>query len=107
MIYLAGPMSGIEDGNYPAFREAARVLRAQGYRIASPHEHGRPRHYGEAYYLRLGLLLLLEKCDSLALLPGWQTSKGTVVELTVARALKYKVYVIVDGNLLPYDGLSL
>jgi hypothetical protein len=37
-VYLAGPMSGKEQFNYPAFREAASVLRDWGYEVTNPVE---------------------------------------------------------------------
>lgn len=34
-LYVAGPMSGLPDHNYPAFREAATRLRDLGYQWVS------------------------------------------------------------------------
>ena len=35
-LYVAGPMTGLPDHNYPAFAEAAARLRAVGYEVESP-----------------------------------------------------------------------
>lgn len=37
-IYIAGPMSGIPEWNYPAFLTAAKKLREDGWRVYSPAE---------------------------------------------------------------------
>lgn len=39
-VYLAGPMTGIEDFNFPAFNDMAAKLRARGYVVENPAEHG-------------------------------------------------------------------
>ena len=87
VIYLAGPMSGIENFNYPAFHAAAEKLRADGYRVISPagDEQGtEPIVWGD--WMRLGLRLLL-LADEVRVLPGWEQSKGASLEVHVAREL--------------------
>lgn len=39
-VYVAGPMTGIPDFNYPAFNAVADQLRAQGYEVENPADHG-------------------------------------------------------------------
>jgi hypothetical protein len=39
-VYVAGPMTGIKDFNYPAFNAVAASLREAGYLIENPAEHG-------------------------------------------------------------------
>ncbi len=41
-IYLSGPMSGYPSFNIPAFDDAARQLRANGYQVVSPAEQDSP-----------------------------------------------------------------
>lgn len=106
IIYLAGPMSGLPEHNYPAFTAACKTLRQQGYNIVSPHEetpcqdHANPLPW--THYLRRDLRTLLD-CDAIAMLPGYSGSKGAQLELTVALALGYPIYDVVDGVLVPHD----
>lgn len=38
-LYLAGPMTGLPDFNYPAFHAAAAAWRAAGWTVANPAEN--------------------------------------------------------------------
>ncbi|MCY1527250.1 hypothetical protein D9M68_623110 [compost metagenome] len=38
-IYLAGPMTGLPEFNYPAFHAEAARLRALGYQVENPAEN--------------------------------------------------------------------
>ena len=38
-VYLCGPMRKYPEFNHPAFHQAARLLRAEGYDVFSPAEH--------------------------------------------------------------------
>lgn len=85
-VYLAGPMTGIPDHNFPAFTEAAKRLRAQGYTVISPHELHEHTDRDWEYYIRHALRTLLD-CDAVVLLPGWANSRGARLEKTVADAV--------------------
>lgn len=84
--YIAGPMTGLPDYNYPAFHAAAAELRAQGIHVRSPAEHDHGTHQPYDFYMRLALRALLD-CDAILLLPGWETSKGARLEYDIAWAL--------------------
>lgn len=96
IVYLAGPMTGYPEFNFPAFRAATARLRAAGWDIRSPHEWDEAENGGRAptkeeakpwsYYLRRDLRLLLE-CEAVAVLPGWRESKGASLEVHTASAL--------------------
>lgn len=94
--YLSGPMHGIPLQNYPAFQAACDNLRSAGYRILSPHEKDTSATAAESVsweaHLREDLTLLLSSCGGVILLPGWPTSAGARLELTVALALSMPIY---------------
>lgn len=80
-IYLAGPMTGMPEYNYPAFHAEAARLRAVGYHVENPAENSPQPDWDS--YMRQALRQMLG-CDLIALLPGWQGSRGAVLERSVA-----------------------
>ena len=108
-VYLAGPMRGIADFNYPAFHAAAAKLRAEGHTVFNPAErdievHGHDICRGsmlieeiekKGFSLRraLGedLSWICAEADCVALLPGWEGSSGAIAELAAARALRLEL----------------
>lgn len=90
-IYLAGPMTGLPEFNYPAFHAEAARLRQLGYHVENPADHGMIQGFEWADYLRLDMQKLIT-CEVIALLPGWDKSKGARLEYHVATELGMQVY---------------
>ena len=94
VYYLAGPMTGYPEFNYPAFTEAANALRSQGLTVISPHElHNGDTSQHWTYYLRRDLRALLD-CDAIVLLPGWEKSRGATLEDAIAEGLEMPRHTI-------------
>jgi hypothetical protein len=108
-IYIAGPMRGYDEFNFPAFRKAATDLRVQGHEVFSPHE--RDEHNGlntegmkgtldelsrEGFSLRHALAADLDwicrQGDAVVLLDGWEFSLGATAEVATADAIGIPVY---------------
>lgn len=89
-IYVAGPMTGIEKLNFPAFDAAAEELRGEGWHVENPADHGAIDGVEWADYLRFDISKLVT-CRAIYLLPGWSQSKGALLEVSVARALELEV----------------
>jgi hypothetical protein len=89
-IYIAGPMTGLPQHNYPAFHAATDVLSNAGYEPISPARPGLTEDAARADYMRRGLTDVLE-ADGVALLPGWERSRGACLEVQVAEALDLPV----------------
>ncbi|QOI67697.1 deoxycytidylate deaminase [Arthrobacter phage Orcanus] len=88
VLYLAGPMTGLPDFNYPAFHAAAGRLRRAGFEVLNPAENKPPCEEPTwADWMRVALGQLL-RADGVALLPGWWDSKGAMVERRLARDLE-------------------
>ena len=94
-IYIAGPMSGLPDNNYPDFHDAAARLRKRCWHVENPAEKPAP-HVDAACswtaYMRMGISQLMT-CHAIYLLPGWQQSPGASAEYFIAqRRLGLTVY---------------
>ena len=90
-IYLSGPMTGLPENNHPLFNATAKTLRDRGFEVYNPAENDAgSRDKDRKFYLRLDLESLA-KAEAIVLLPGWQGSAGTRLELTVAKALELEV----------------
>ena len=89
-IYVAGPMSGIPEFNYPAFNRVAAELRAQGHNVENPAENPVPDCGSWEAYMRMAITQLMT-CDEIHLLPGWTGSVGARIEHALARQLRIKV----------------
>lgn len=89
-IYIAGPMTGIVDFNYPEFHRVAKKLRSKGLIVENPAENKEPECKSWEGYMRLGIAQLI-KCDAILLLANWAESKGAIVEHKLACDLGMKV----------------
>lgn len=103
-IYIAGPMRGIPEFNFPAFDEATAWLRARGHDVFNPAERDRDEDgfTGEGFdgtedlsqhgfdlraALGADLAWITEHADLVVVLPGWEESKGANAEVATAVAL--------------------
>lgn len=106
-IYLSGPMRGYKNFNFPAFDHAAAVLRSQGHSVFNPAEKDRvedpkgktwksedgdivkaeEKGFDRRVAIRADLDYIIDHADAIALLPGWEVSKGANAELWLARFL--------------------
>lgn len=91
ILYIAGPMSGLPDSNYPAFFEAEEKLRGAGYdRILNPARTLCSSGSSWQEYMRAALAMVVQ-ADGLAMLPGSHNSPGARLERTVADHLEIAV----------------
>ena len=99
VLYLAGPMTGIPEYNFPAFAAARNALRAAGFVVYCPAESDiwngfDPRK--DKWTPKLGRaamqrnLTFITDADGIALLtdnPMWLQSRGLIPELALAAYL--------------------
>lgn len=85
-VYIAGPISGVPD-HKERFAEAERYLKGQGYDVVNP-ALTENSEYSYKDYIDSGLRQLSE-CDALCTLPGFENSKGALLE---------RAYALVTGK---------
>ena len=78
-LYVAGPMTGYPELNFPAFHAAAATLRAAGHQVENPAEiNADPT--AEWTDCMFADLKALSACDGIVMLPGWEKSPGAQIE---------------------------
>lgn len=98
-LYLAGPMRGKPEYNFPAFHAATKRLRDIGFEVWSPAENDMTQDGFDpktdqaremSHYMKRDLP---EVChaDAVAVLPGWEKSQGATLEVHVCRAIGHPV----------------
>lgn len=90
-LYLAGPMSGLPEHNYPAFHRWAAAIRGMGHFVCNPAElNPTDVSYGQA--LSVDLAWIIAHAEGVVFMDGWGNSKGCAVEHALARALDLPVF---------------
>jgi hypothetical protein len=114
-IYLAGPMSGYPQFNFPAFYDAAAKLRSQGFDVVSPAELDDQEDKGAALaspdgdpkaakrtwgdFLARDVKLLADTgIEGIVFLPGWEQSKGAKLEAYVGLLQDFEFYAYNPHN---------
>lgn len=105
-IYIAGPMTGYPEYNFPAFFEAAEALTEGGWMVFNPAQHDLDVHetmekLTEAFAadkeqclrdcLSWDTMVICDHCDAIFMLNGWENSKGARAEWALANALGLQI----------------
>lgn len=121
-IYIAGPMRGLPEYNFPAFDAAKKELEAIGWEVVSPADLDRQAGFDPSslpwdfdwdtlpanFSLHDAIerdVHALKQCQAIYLLEGWKDSKGAQAEKALAEWLGLEVgYQEVDE---PADGQTI
>ena len=87
-IYIAGPMTGYTDYNFPAFLNAEKEL-SEKYEVLNPAKNPEQKCYAD--YIRAAIGLLIQ-CDAIFMLEKWELSKGSKLEWKIAGVLGMEIY---------------
>lgn len=89
-IYISGAITGTND-YMQRFLKAEENLKSD-YSVVNPAVvcSMLPTNFTHSEYMDV-CLVLLEKCDSIYMLKGWETSKGANIELTYAKNRKMNI----------------
>lgn len=90
--YLSGMMRPLPEYNFPMFRKVSAQLRSEGLDIVSPHEFGDSENDTRGQLMTEDLLLILNQCDGIICLPGWQNSPGASAEVAICFGTERPVY---------------
>lgn len=102
--YLAGPMRGHDDFNFPEFHKQAAWLRGLGWKVFSPAERDEAdeslngdwkvgNKHGLDYFMQFDLAAVCQT-DAVILMSGWEDSQGARLEAVVAVEIGHPVFVI-------------
>lgn len=91
IIYIAGPMTGISEFNFPAFNNKQRELEAYGYVVLNPAAFHTHTDATWEFYLRYAIQRLAE-AQEIYMLPGWSQSRGASLEHHFAKALGMRIH---------------
>jgi len=83
-IYIAGPITGYEHFNFPAFNAKAHDLRSNGFIPLNP--ASLPAGLTEPQYMDI-CFAMIRAADGIHLLKGWEKSKGALAELAYAEKI--------------------
>jgi hypothetical protein len=87
-------MTGYPDFNKPVFAAESARLRALGFEIVNPAELNEGNDGDWLACMRVDIAAIMtEKCDGIALLPGWEQSRGAPIEHRLMRDLGLRVFM--------------
>lgn len=106
IVYVAGPMRGYADFNFPAFDAARDFLKSAGHTVISPADMDRDLDGGVIRPVDVYIdrdVAAIRRVTRLAVLPGWEHSTGAAAEFFLARWRGLPILNAITGSPLHPD----
>jgi len=126
IYYLAGPMTGKPQFNFPTFDKVALFLRGTDHQIISPAELDSPEERNAAYenvkgisegegnkswgeYLSRDLRIIADDVQGIVFLPGWEESRGARLEafLGLLCGHEFHLWIPRQGMTIPISSIMV
>lgn len=88
--YIAGPMTGYDDLNFPSFYHAEDLLVARGIEVINPARINPALDANWLDCMKADIKYLVD-CDGIYMLKNWEKSRGAAIEHFIAVSLGLKV----------------
>lgn len=95
-VYIAGPITGVENANRNGFYRMQDRLDDMGVDSYNPRSEDVPVYCSptdiQRVMMKISIHHLLNECDAIVLLEGWENSKGAEIEYLLGKYLSYAIY---------------
>lgn len=95
-IYISGPITGVP-GYMEKFESAEKKLKAEGHTVVNPARVNAALPEGTTHkeYM-MTAIAMLDMCDTIFMMAGWQQSKGCNME--IAHAMEHGITITFEGG---------
>ena len=92
-VYLSGPITGMSNKNIEEFEKYEEKFRNLNFEVVNPHKlHTKEEEekYTWSQFMKVDIKAMMD-CDFVAVLKGWEKSKGANLEVYIARNIEMPI----------------
>lgn len=101
-IYISGPITDMPNKNIDEFEKYEQKFNNLNFEVINPHKLHSPMQiesFTWSDFMRADIKAMMD-CDLVAVLPGWDKSKGANLEVYIARSLAMPIIDATNLQLL-------